>query len=391
MKKIINLIFIIISLTSISTTAQNNTADKPIVIANDYEYKDANVHFTGTENLIFLPENRLKKDSRKIAINFFRIKAKNDTGLPPVVYLPGGPGSVFLNYMFGEKYGGKHGAAFGKQMTIVNETRDILVINQRGNPKIPGTPEPDFVYKFNAGDSKEITNPKKWGKNLRKSFVANANFFNETGMDLRGYDFIQMVDDIESIRAYYNYDKISFVAGSFGTQWAIGYMSRYPDNLDRALFYDVEPLSHSDDDPEFVWNAFERIEERAINASNLKGKLPKIGLLNAVKVIVKRLEEKPVWVKIESDSILIGANDFKRNLGYPFGPVEAWPKYITELYNGDYRLLALWAKENRGGIAEVNMINSLVNLSIGISQDRHELLTNREELKWMSSWTSSHK
>ena len=81
--------------------------------------------------------------------------------------------------------------------------------------------------------------------------------------------------------------------------------------------------------------------------------------------------------------------DFKRNLRYPYGPTEAWPKYITELYNGDYRLLALWAKERRGGTATTLMLNSLVDVSLGISEDRLQLIKSREELQWMRSPTQT--
>ena len=44
----------------------------------------------GTENLMFVPENRHKPDSRLIGVHFFRLPAKGESTLPPVFYLPGG-------------------------------------------------------------------------------------------------------------------------------------------------------------------------------------------------------------------------------------------------------------------------------------------------------------
>lgn len=390
MKGIVSLFIMFSLLFAEEGISQKESELQPVVIANDFEYKDEFVNFKGTDNLIFLPENRLSENSRKIGIQFFRVKAKKDVGLPPVLYLPGGPPGIFVYDMFGRKYGGKHGEFFGKQVSILNEDRDVLIINQRGNHYIPGAPITDFAYKFKLGDPEEITNPEQWKNNLRKGFLAYSKYFQSIGIDLKGYDFSHLVDDIESIRKYYDYDKVAFMVGSFGAQWALGYMSRYPDKVDRALMYDLEPLSHSFDDPKDLWNVFRNIESEAEKAPNLKGKLPEIGLLNAVKVIVERLEKEPVWVKMDSDSILIGANDFKRNLRYPYGATEAWPKYITELYNEDYSLLGLWAKERRGGDAQVDMINSLINVSLGISEEHYKLINSREELKWMRSTTLTY-
>ena len=191
---------------------------KPIVISNDFHFKDGYVDFKGTDNLIFLPENRLEKKSRTIGIQFFRVKAKKDLGLPPVFYLPGGPGGSFFLDMFGRKYGGKHGLYFGEQVTILNETRDVLVINQRGNHQIQGAPIPDFTYRYSLGDPKAMTDPQEWAKNIRKGFLSYASYFQAMGIDLRGYDFSHLVDDLEAIREYYGYGKIAFMVGRFGAQ-----------------------------------------------------------------------------------------------------------------------------------------------------------------------------
>ncbi len=390
MKKAVNPLIVCLFVFGLQCFSQQKNDTQPIVIANDFEFRDDFVHFKGTDNLIFLPENRLAENSRKIGIQFFRVKAKEDKGLPPVLYLPGGPPGSFLFDMFGRRYGGKHGEYFGKQVAILNEDRDVLVINQRGNHNIPGAPIPDFTYKFKTGNPEEMSDPEKWKENLQKGFVAYSKYFQSTGVDLRGYDFSHLVDDIESIRQYYNYEKVSFMVGSFGAQWALGYISRYPDNIDRVLAYDLEPLSHAYDDPKHLWEVFKNISDEAEKSPNLKGKLPEVGLLNAVKEIAKRLEKTPVWVQVGVDSVQIGIEDFKRNVRYPYGPTEAWPKYITELYNGDYRLLGLWAKERRGQNGNVAMTNSLIDVSIGISKERHKLINNREELQWIRTTTLAY-
>src|SRR5262249_50958342 len=53
---------------------------------------------------------------------------------PPTVYLPGGPGDAITRANVGERH-------FQRELELVLPTgRDIVVVNQRGNPDLPMTP-----------------------------------------------------------------------------------------------------------------------------------------------------------------------------------------------------------------------------------------------------------
>ena len=120
--------------------------------------------------------------------------------------------------------------------------------------------------------------------------------------------------------------------------------------------------------------------------------LPEVGLLEAFKTVITRLEKEPQAVELPtenggSETIVVGADDLRFNLTYRRagryrGAVETWPKYITEMYNGDFRALA---RTSRGRVYNswARMINPLVNNSLGVSQEREDLINSRPSRRWL--------
>ena len=48
----------------------------------------------GRQGLLVVPENRAARESRPISIHFFHFPAREASTLPPVFFLPGGPGAI---------------------------------------------------------------------------------------------------------------------------------------------------------------------------------------------------------------------------------------------------------------------------------------------------------
>lgn len=371
---------LIVSVTIISCKNSNNKTFT--VISNPIDiYEENVVDLVGTENIIYLPENRSNPETRTTGVHYFRFPAKTKTDLAPVFYLPSGPGFGVTKYLFLEKSAGWRAVPFSAELMEYNKTRDVIVLNQRGNPSVPGAPSPwlRINYEYDNLESEQ---------NAIKSRIRDLK---TDGIDPKGYNFANIVDDIEDIRTHYNYDKVALLGISFGSQWALGYMQRYPKFVDRAFLVSVEPVSHEYDDPQSIWNVIKRVEKYALEDAEIAKDLPEIGLTEAVKVIVERLENAPQKVKLNmskyklNEIIEVTANDF-RALPYYKWSIEAWPKYITELYNGDYRFLALWKWESENlpkSKTKDVFILPYINTSIGISEKREKELTSREALKWI--------
>ncbi len=371
------------------TTVQKDSND--FVVSLPVYVADDDWSFTGTENMLFVPENRNSETSRKIPLHFFHFPAKGTATLPPVVFLGAGPGEPYSVKVF---YDGKRAEAWRYELDFVNQNRDVILINQRGNPDTPGMQIPQFKYKWNNGGSLETPfDPNLRNDKRKAAYTESIAVYTKNGIDLRGYDILHFVDDIEAVRTHLKTEKIALIGNSFASQWALGYIQRYPLHVDRALFSGVEPLDHNYDDPQGIWEVFEKIEAYAQQDPNVSRSLPKIGLVEAFKTVIERLERHPETVVLKGFddgrdvTIVVGADDLRFNKLNPrvqsySAEIESWPKYITEMYHGDFRYLAMLSYGRIYNSSSL-MIDPLVNNSLGISKKREAILKKRPAVKWL--------
>lgn len=390
----------VIFLVSCEQNQHKTAVDHPnqFVISQPVHVSDDEWSFSGTENMLFVPENRNDPNSRKIPLHFFRFPAKDTATLAPVVFLGAGPGEPYATEVF---YNGRRAEAWRYELNFVNKNRDVILINQRGNSDTPGMQIPEFKYKWNNGGTLETPFDLSIRNANRKAAYSEAiKRYKDSGVDLQGYDIMHFVDDIEAIRSYLDTEKIALMGNSFASQWALGYIQRYPTRVDRALFSGIEPLDHNYDDPQGIWKVLEKIEAYALEDPNIAKDLPEIGLIAAFKAVIERLEKTPQTVVLEGfndgqdETIVVGADDLRFNKLNPrvksySAEIESWPKYITEMYHGDFRYLALLSSGrmyNSGSL----MINPLFNNSLGISKAREEVINKRPATRWLGDINSHY-
>ncbi|NQZ43023.1 MAG: alpha/beta hydrolase [Flavobacteriaceae bacterium] len=362
----------------------------PEVISQPVVIEDDTWSFKGTQNLLFVPENRNDPESRLLALHYFHFPAKHKSSLPPVVFLGAGPGEPYDIAAF---YNGGRAEAWRYELNFVNKNRDVILINQRGNSDAPGLQINNFRYRWkNGGTLDQPLDLALRDKNRRESYARHVASYTAQGIDLKGYDVLHFVDDIEAVRQHLGTDKIALVGNSFASQWALGYIKRYPDHVDRALFSGVEPLDHNYDDPDGIWKVLEQIDHYAQQDPNIAMALPEGGLIAAFTQVMERLETRPVNVTVTDEDgevfdIVVGADDLRFNLTYPrvrsyAAEIESWPKYIMEMYHGDFRMLGLLSR-GRVYNSSAFMTNPLFNNSLGVSKEREALLLKRESRKWL--------
>ncbi len=349
--------------------------------------------FHGSENLLQVPENRNEPSGRLLALHFFRFEAKQKTDLPPVIFLGAGPGEPYDVVHFSESEYGNRAKSWVWELAFVNQKRDLILINQRGNPNAPGLPLDSFAFKYKNGEQDQ---PFDW--NLRNKNRAHAleeyiKSFQETDVDIKGYSILEMVEDIESIRKLYNDPKLALIGTSFGSQWALAYMRQYPQNVDRAILSGLEPLDRNHDKPSDRWRVMTKIADYAAADPSIAPYLPEGGLINAYQTIIEKLEKGPVDVKLNvpaedlNETILIGLDDFRMGYRNPYArgrleSINSWPKYITEIYQGDMRTLAL-RSIGRGGNSNSLALSALVDKSLGGNEEWVNQVNQDPASRWL--------
>jgi len=232
MKKILYLVFTIIF---ISTNVSAQTKKFPKI--KDYsKYEAGDVVFKKSyyKNKYFkqydkkvdaeyfslvVPENRTKTDSRLISIPVLKIKSISKNPLEPVFLLYGGPGYSNIG-------------TWRKAYLYLRENHDIVIVGYRGI---------DGYVKLDSEEIPEALDADSFplsSDNLKK--LGNACFethkrYKKEGIDIEGYNVIEVVDDIETARKALGYKKINLYGSSFGTRIAYLMGVKYPESINRTF------------------------------------------------------------------------------------------------------------------------------------------------------------
>jgi pimeloyl-ACP methyl ester carboxylesterase len=340
--------------------------------------------------LFFVPENRRDPASRVIAVQFLRFKAvaapAGDGIRPPVVLLAGGPGSEF----------DFTGAKLQRAVERMRRTRDVIYISQRGNPRARGL-VPALWVENSPEPLNEPASAERTRAGHRQAVGQAIDKWSAQGVDLAGYDILNIVDDVYELRAALGYDKIVLRGCSFGSQWSFSYIKRWPQTVDRALLSGVEPLDYAYDSPKWLWASMARMAEHAQADSRVAAQLPRGGLMKAIQTIIERLEKQPVTATIEDPksgekiAVTLGADDLRAELpdaaGFPGAShgqrLANWPRFVTEIFNGDYSYLAVKRWKARTQPSQDTLITALIDNSLGITAQRDAKLRAEPEARWL--------
>ncbi|OJT23820.1 hypothetical protein BO221_17795 [Archangium sp. Cb G35] len=330
---------------------------------------------------LYVPENRLKPDSRLIGVGWARVKAAQPTGAPPIVLLAGGPGVTMLDIVL------DHDEAARRRVKVWQnyaQAADLVVIEQRGyslrgdrlelTTKALPLDRPSVV-----ADDVELTRDL-----ARRAQAAHP------GKDLSGYTIVQCANDVADLSRALGYDKVSLVAASFGSQWAFAVMKAHPGLAARVVISSAEPLDHGYDMPSQVFAAFQRIAWEADQDPGLKPWLPPGGLIGAIRATLDRLAKAPVTAKAKGAdgverTVVVGLEDYQLALIGASARAATFPRFVLDTYHRHYEALAADAIGQRSAGTRA-LINPLINVGLDMSAARKSLLWSDPALPVLGSW-----
>ncbi len=339
--------------------------------------------------LLVVPENRRDPASRPITVHFVRYPAAAPAGEGafPVFLLAGGPGwGLDLS-----------NAMTMDEIELLRATRDVIYVSQRGYDGAPQGLVPALSVRYPAYPVERYVPSAEREARNREVLRQSIEQWRGRGVDLAGYDILNITDDLNDLRQALGYEKIALRGCSFGSQWSLAYLKRWPGYVDRAMLSGVEPLDFAYDSPQWLWASMTRVAQAAAADEDLGPQLPEGGLMQALQTVITRLEDQgPIAVPInwipgaEDIPIEVGVDDLREQLGRlrlnqgsARRNLAHWPRFILEMYHGDYRFLAARAAWFRQWQRAESLINPLIDNSLDISDARDARLSAEPAARWL--------
>jgi pimeloyl-ACP methyl ester carboxylesterase len=180
---------------------------------------------------LVVPENRMRRDSRLIALPVTRIRARSQRSREPIFRLEGGPGLTNMEF---------------PQASRFAEQRDVVLVGYRG---VEGSSVLDCPEVTDAmRQSSDFLAPESL-RTQAGGYRSCAKRLQDEGFDLAGYTLPQRVDDLEAARKALGYGQVDLVSESAGTRTAMIYAWRHPKSVHRSVMLGANPPGH------FLWDA----------------------------------------------------------------------------------------------------------------------------------------
>ena len=213
---------------------------------------------------LVVDETRGGPGARRVAIPVTIIKASAPkAGLPPVVYLHGGPGGGVV-----ENVARSLRSAAGRELIAIDQ--DWIYFDQRGGGVASPILDCGGVALNDAGPLNDAA---------AQQLIACAQRLKDSGVDLSRYNAVEVVKDIQDLRKTLGLKQIDLFGVSYGTRIALAVVKHDPTGV-RAVVLDspwTPEAKWAEGGPEMVSDAVKEIFKRCAADAACNAKYPHPG------------------------------------------------------------------------------------------------------------------
>ena len=223
-------------------------------------------------------ENPDEPDGRHIDIHVARIPARGRVvEADPLVFFAGGPGQAATETW----------PLVAHALRKVNETRDILLVDQRGT----GLSNPLKCPEIELGEA--------LAQDWDQLAITTRECLESVDGDPRFYTTTIAMHDIDAARAALGYDRVNLFGGSYGTRAAQVYLRLFPQRVRTMVLDSVVPqtLVLGTEHAAKLDQTLERVLTACDTDSDCAEAFP--GTAGKLTELAGRLEEQPVEVTVE--------------------------------------------------------------------------------------------
>ena len=231
-----------------------------------------------------VPENRSRKDSRRIPLRYLRFPATGKIPGPPIVYLAGGPGGsgiMAVNYRYG-------------MFMALREYGDVIALDQRGTGASNDLPECKSNQTVPA--DKPVSD-KRYIEYHRTALQECLDFWQDRGVDLAGYNTVENARDLDALRRHLGAEKIVLWGTSYGSHLALAALKEMEDNIDKVVISSAEGLDQTIKLPARTGAYLDRLQAAVDTQPAAKAAYPDIKAL--MQRVHKKLEKKPLPMQMK--------------------------------------------------------------------------------------------
>ena len=236
---------------------------------------------------------------RVISIGFKRFRTPSSSPQTPVFNMPGGPGAVPFT---------KDSLKNISNLDLfkgVLASHDVVLVEQRGmgsflssiNLRLPSLACPG---NYNLPLNEPLT-VDKMVNSARDLSVNCVTGLEKQGVDIGAYNIFEMADDVNDLRRALGYEKISLLAGSFGSQHALAVLGSHNEIVERAVFTGTEGITKTFKLPSTIESKLELLSQMAALDPTLSQIIAQTGapdFLTLLRIVANQLEAKTLTVAI---------------------------------------------------------------------------------------------
>ena len=180
---------------------------------------------------LLVPENRQRTDSRALELPLIRIRSRNPEPGVPIFYLAGGPGISNMKPSY--------------PLDSLLTERDIVMVGYRGVDGSTVLRCPEGVEAMTKDGSPLLSEARV--RAIGAGWTACGRRLEQSGIDLRSYTMMHVIEDMEEARRELGYERINLLSRSYGTRVAYLYGLKHAQHIERSLMIGANPPGR------FVW------------------------------------------------------------------------------------------------------------------------------------------